>query len=275
MSFSANVSWVRLVSTILEHGNRVTGQRSAGGKNRQSLELLSHQTIIDMTRPVLTVEARRLGYKFLAAEAWWMLSGDNRVDTIKKYAPEIEQFSDDGVIFYGAYGPQIIPQLKYIEDCLLADENSRQAVISIWRRSPPKSNDIPCTLSSQFVIRNNVLHIFQTMRSSDAWLGWPYDVFNFSMLAAYVCIALRNAKYPKLRLGSLYLTAGSQHLYNDQWDVGLTASTSENQFQYTPLMLSEFDEANDLIEHLEKLKDHQPTKHSFLEGMKLWRSKMR
>ena len=78
---------------------------------------------------------------------------------------------------------------------------------------------LPCTISVQFVIRDGKLHCFDTMRSSDAWLGWPFDVFNFSMLAWMVLTLLRcrcnsdNHVSVGLELGSLHLTAGSQHLY--------------------------------------------------------------
>ena len=53
-----------------------------------------------------------------------------------------------------------------------------------------------------------------TMRSSDTWLGWPYDVFNQSMTAAW--IALETDK--NLRLGKLVLNCGSQHLYKHDFD---------------------------------------------------------
>jgi thymidylate synthase len=53
------------------------------------------------------------------------------------------------------------------------------------------------------------------MRSSDAWLGWVYDVFNFSCLSAFVALHLqKTTRNPeKYSLGYLFLTAGSQHLY--------------------------------------------------------------
>ena len=67
------------------------------------------------------------------------------------------------------------------------------------------------------MIRNNRLHCFDTMRSSDIWLGWPYDVFNMSMISRYVLLYLKSideiAIDHDIELGNLYLTAGSLHLY--------------------------------------------------------------
>jgi hypothetical protein len=53
------------------------------------------------------------------------------------------------------------------------------------------------------------------MRSSDIWLGWPYDVFNFSMLSAAILLTLKSVDDNFLcgNLGYLTLNAGSQHLY--------------------------------------------------------------
>ena len=57
-------------------------------------------------------------------------------------------------------------------------------IINIWRENPRSSKDIPCTLSLQFFLREASdqlwLHTIATMRSNDAWLGVPYDTFNFN-----------------------------------------------------------------------------------------------
>ena len=42
--------------------------------------------------------------------------------------------------------------------------------------------DIPCTVSLQFLIRENKLHLFVNMRSNDVFLGLPHDIFCFTMI---------------------------------------------------------------------------------------------
>ena len=184
-------------------------------RGQRTLEILASQTNVDMDFPVVTAKARNLGYRFMVAEAWWILTGQNAVETIKPYSKQIERFSDDGVHFAGAYGPPVIDQLTYIVDSLQRDKQTRQAVLSIWRPNPRDSKDIPCTVSVQWLIRDNYLHCIDNMRSSDAWLGWPYDIFNFTMLTAHILQLLkkRGSGYENLELGTLTLNAGSQHLY--------------------------------------------------------------
>ena len=205
---STNTAWLQALDGCLNHG------RDAAPRGMKIKELIGYQTTTPLEFPVMTIVDRKLGYKFMAAEAAWILSGDNRVRTISPYSNAISRFSDDGYFFHGAYGPAIRDQLHFVIDSLNADPDTRQAVLTIWRPNPRPSKDIPCTVSVQFLIRNNMLHVIDTMRSSDLWLGWPYDVFNFSMLARYVICHLNT----KPDLGVLVLQAGSSHLYEQNWE---------------------------------------------------------
>src|SRR5690606_21129551 len=103
-------------------------------------------------------------------------------------------------------------QIGYVIAKLVEDRDTRQAVVNIWRESPPESRDIPCTLSLQWLIRNGKLYCIATMRSSDLWLGHPYDTFNFSAISFYILLQLRTSGI-LVTLGDLHLTAGSKHIY--------------------------------------------------------------
>lgn len=203
-----NKTWIDLLENVIANGSVCTPR----GTN--TLEILGHQSKIDMSRPpAVYVPGRGLSYKFMVGEAWWILSGGNRVSEISPYLPRITQYSDDGVMFNGAYGPPVVSQLSYVVDSLGRDIDSRQAVLTIWNRNPRPSKDIPCTLAMQWLIRDNRLHCVTTMRSSDSWVGWVYDVFNFTMISTWVLIELRRRRYKNLQLGNLILTCGSQHIY--------------------------------------------------------------
>jgi thymidylate synthase len=207
-----------------------------------------------------------MGYKFAIAEAIHIISGSNRVDNLSPYSKMIEKFSDDRVHFFGAYGPKIIDQIEYIGRCFSSDVYSRQAVINIWREKPPVSKDIPCTLSLQFLIRQGYtgykLDTIDTMRSSDVWLGVPYDWFSLSMVSAYIALYLRNLvpDLKHLKLGTFYLNAGSQHIYTDNkfYDIEkvkeLCSKPAGNcDFDYEPLNLDDFKDEKALVRHLQLL----------------------
>jgi len=202
---STTERWRDLLHEILDDGEKVVS------RGFTCLECLGVKIVADMQVPVVLSRERKLGYHFMCAEAAWILSGDNRVATIAPFSKRIASFSDDGATFFGAYGPRILPQLAYVIKTLAEDRGSRQAVLTIWRENPPKSKDIPCSLSVQWLVRDDKLHCMLSMRSSDIWLGVPYDLFNFSMLSLYLLKKLP----PGLLLGDLHLYAGSSHLYEE------------------------------------------------------------
>ena len=45
-----------------------------------SLEILHKQYAINMRKPVLNIPARHMNYRYMAAEAHWVLAGDDRVE---------------------------------------------------------------------------------------------------------------------------------------------------------------------------------------------------
>lgn len=256
MDFSK--TWLTLLNNILHDGELVAP------RGKQTRELLQHTIQVDMRKPVLVVPSRKLNYKFMVAEAFWILSGDDRVETIAPYNSNIKQFSDNGETFFGAYGPKVVGQLQYVIDKLIADNDTRQAGLTIWRENPQDTKDVPCTVAIFFNIRNSKLNVHVFMRSSDAWLGVPYDVFNFSMLGHLVCAFLRHNAGLDIEPGTLYLTAASSHLYEVNWDVARECLTAESLGQnITPDAL--FESPQTLMDTLKALRDSRPG-----DGLRWW-----
>ena len=164
----------------------------------------------------LSLKSRKVNTKFMFAEAAWIISGSNRLEDIEPYMKKYADFSDDGVFLRGAYGPKVVDQLSYVVDTIVKDNDTRQAVINIWRERPGASKDIPCTLSMQFLLRDGKLNMVTTMRSNDIVLGFTYDVFTFSMVAKSVQLLLKQRGI-KCELGDLYVNAGSLHLYETHY----------------------------------------------------------
>jgi thymidylate synthase len=209
-------AWKNTIREIITTGIRVAP------RGRPTMEILQHTISIDMTRPVLNIDARKLSYKFMAAEAFWILLGSDLVVDIAGYNSRIADFSDDGKKFFGAYGPKIVSQMDYVVGKLVKDRDTRQAGLTLWRENPPETKDVPCTIAMFFNIREHKLNAHVFMRSSDVWLGLPYDVFNFSMVAHKVCAMVnmhtQSSDGSQITVpGTLFLTAASSHLYEDNY----------------------------------------------------------
>lgn len=161
---------------------------------------------------LIGLKERGLNYYFSVAEWLWILLGQNDVASVSRFNSKLADFSDDGVTFAGAYGPKWTEQLGYVINKLKVDPDSRQAVMTIWREKPGASKDVPCTVAFQFLLRNERVDMVTFMRSNDLWLGFPYDLFNFTQLQKYVAAALETD------VGSYTHFVGSLHLYDRNAD---------------------------------------------------------
>jgi thymidylate synthase len=194
---------------LMNHGNMTMP------RGYQCLELSPFCTILNNIQyNILTNSFRKASKRFMAAELLWILLGRNDVEMIGFYSKKIKAYSDDGLTFFGAYGPPIMSQFSYVENALRQDPWTRQAVLTIWRENPPVTKDVPCTITMQFIRRPlERLNLNVYMRSQDAWLGFPYDIHNFT------CLQLILAAILGLEPGELRLMQGSFHVYQEHYDV--------------------------------------------------------
>lgn len=211
-----NHHWQNKVSEVMNHYEHVASPRGM-----EVREIINGHYTVPMPAFLDLVE-RDVRVPFMFAEAAWIISGSNRLEDLTRYMRVYVNYSDDGNFLRGAYGPKVIDQLPYVVDTLTNDNDSRQAVMTIWRERPGPSKDIPCTVAMQFLVRDDVLHMVTTMRSNDVIMGFTYDVFTFSMVANAVRLLLKERGLD-LVLGDLHVNAGSLHIYDrhyseaDKW----------------------------------------------------------
>ena len=148
-------------------------------------------------------------------ELLWYLSKSNDLEYIMYYIHRYKKYSDDGKIVYGGYGPRLFNmhgkynQIETVIQLLKNKPTTRQAVIQLFDAedldTPHK--DIPCTCTLQFILRNGKLNMFTSMRSNDAYLGLPHDIFCFTMLQEIIARSL------DVELGIYKHAVCSLHLY--------------------------------------------------------------
>lgn len=200
--------YVACLNKILTYGH-LTHPRSFDCKELSPCSV----TLTDIQNNILVNPVRKASQAFMAAELLWILMGRDDVDMISFYNSKIQEYSDDSVRFFGAYGPKVHAQLPYIIQTLLKDPWSRQAVLNIWRENPPITKDVPCTVTMHFVRRPiDTLNLIVYMRSQDVWLGFPYDVHNFT------CVQLIVAGILGCKPGKFTLVQGSLHMYYQDFE---------------------------------------------------------
>lgn len=176
-------------------------------------EIINAITVInDPTKCIMKSEIRKLPIRYCIGEMLWYLSGNNSLKEIQKYTKNWDRMSDDGVTVNSNYGWCIkhkygFDQWEFIKRELVNNPSSRRAVIHIKTADDKPSNDVNCTVCLQFFIRDSKLYLTAYMRSNDLWLGFPYDVFQFTAMQILMSMELG------LDLGTYTHVAGSLHLY--------------------------------------------------------------
>lgn len=203
-----NGIYYKLTQQVLNYGEKLDDTREL---QNVSFELTNPLKNITQNR---SQEKYGVSLSYALGELVWYFTGSNSMNFISKFGKMWEKLSDDGETNNSAYGYRLqtqfgFDQIKTIERLLTKDKHSRRAVLNI--NTPNKNvyetNDEPCTIALQFLIRDNRLNLTTIMRSNDLWFGTPYDVLFFTSLQRLVANDL------KIEMGSYYHFATSMHIY--------------------------------------------------------------
>lgn len=177
--------------------------------------------LLELGKPRARLSRSELKGKIFSGigEFFWYLSGTNSLHFIKYYLKRYEGDSEDGATIYGGYGPRLFDtrghdQIANIIDLLKRKPTSRRAVIQLFDAADIARDrkEIPCTCTIQFLLRDNLLNMFTTMRSNDSYIGLPHDFFAFTMLQEIIARTL------DCGLGTYKHFVGSLYLYEDDLD---------------------------------------------------------
>lgn len=131
------------------------------------------------------------------------ISSSFDVDEIKAVAPNarLDLFTGQS-----AYGPRTIGQFDRVINELRHDCSSRRAVVMIAHPTDT-SETLPCTLSMQFQVEDDILVTTVNMRSSDLVWGLPTDMIQFGGIAQMIgrCVGYSSS--------ICILNAGNSHVY--------------------------------------------------------------
>ena len=209
-----------VLSELFNHGTR------SAPRGMAIIELINCTIIVsDPTHCLLIHPSRQTSKKYVAAEILWYLSGSKSVDEIGQYAEMWKKVADDDGNVNSNYGDLIfnphilrssesLSQFEWCRRTLEYDIDSRQAVLNLnlLEHKVRETKDFPCTLSLQFIVRENKLHMITNMRSNDFIFGFMNDFPFFSFVQQTMHSALLHC-YPTLELGKYIHNAASLHIY--------------------------------------------------------------
>ncbi len=182
--------------------------------------------------PLLTT--KKLHFKSIVNELIWFLNGDTNTRWLKENGVSIwdEWATEDGDLG-PIYGKQwtawptrdggSINQIDYVVDCLKHNPDSRRILFHGWNVEylpdetlSPQDNVRqgrmalpPCHLMYQFYVAGGRLSSQLLIRSSDSFLGLPYNIASLALLTTML------AQQCDLDLGEIIVCTGDSHIYSN------------------------------------------------------------
>lgn len=182
--------------------------------------------------PLLTT--KKLHFKSIANELIWFLSGDTNIQWLKSHGVSIwNEWATETGDLGPVYGKQwtawptkdggSINQIDYVVDTLKRNPNSRRILFHGWNVEylpdetiSPQENAKngkmalpPCHLLYQFYVANNKLSAQLYIRSSDSFLGLPYNTASLALLTHML------AQQCNLIPHEIIISIGDLHAYSN------------------------------------------------------------
>lgn len=233
-AYAAVLAWVL-------HGpvetNARTGVRVKVGRGGTSFR-------VDLSEGVLpTVGFRKTFPRSAAAEVAWYLQGTQDATFIRKYAPLWDKFVEElpsrVVGVKAAYGYRWRShfgrdQIRLAVEALRKDPSDRRCYVSAWDPAEDGlgklgQRNVPCPAAFTFSALGEELHSSIVLRSSDVFVGLPYDVMGHALLVDAV------ARELGLRPGVMHVTLAHAHLYESHWDMAAEMLRQEPVVPELPL----------------------------------------
>lgn len=216
---SMHEAYRSLLTELLHHGVEELNART-----NTKIKMLqgAHSFKLDLLDGRLPVAGNRRYYPHIAAaEVAWQFMGTKDPTFIVGKAPKLwSKFIEDGELktAYGhrwrkAFGRD---QLELAMAELRNNPTNRQLYISAWDPSSdglggPQPKNIPCPVGFVVSRFRDDLHMTVLIRSSDVFVGLPYDVMGYALTLDAIAASVG------CRPASLCVTLAHPHLYEPHW----------------------------------------------------------
>ena len=230
-------AYLDLLQFILDNGEDKDDRTNTG-----TISSFGHQLDFDLEFGFPAVTTKSLAWKGVVSELLWFLEGsdDERrlaeirfnkdrseltnlekystiwTDNADKQGKELGYENNDLKKLLGpVYGVQWRnwagkDQIKELINGLKNNPNSRRHILSAWNVDEIDKMALPpCHLLYQFYVANAELSSQLMIRSSDTFLGLPYNTASLAVLTMML------AQQANLGLGEIIICTGDSHIYNN------------------------------------------------------------
>jgi len=217
-----------LLKSILAHGKEHEDRTGVG-----TISHFGYQTRFDLTEGFPIVTTKKIPFRWVAEELFWFLSGDTNEATLRAKGVDIwAEWADEehtgrfgraagdlGPVYgylwrsFGGNYPESdgVDQIARLIETIEKNPNSRRLIVTGWDPRVADRVDLPpCHTLFQFKVeQEKILHCQLYQRSADAFLGVPFNISSYALLAHMV------AHVSELEVGEFVYTLGDYHIYKN------------------------------------------------------------
>jgi thymidylate synthase len=209
--------YLELLARILKDGKT---KKSRGVCNLKSV--FGAQLRFDLRYGFPLLTTKKVAYKSLTHEMLWFISGSNNIKYLNENNVHIwDGFADDKGFLGRVYGVQWrhwqgadgreVDQLAWAINEIKENPDSKAIIVSTWNPAELAEMRLPpCHTMFQFDVIKGKLYMQLYQRSSDVFLGLPFNI------AQYAELLMMAAKVTGLEARELVVSIGDAHLYENQ-----------------------------------------------------------
>ena len=218
--------YLKLLEDILSNGVTKSDRTGTG-----TISVFGRQLRCNLKDGFPLLTTKKIHFKSVVNELLWFLRGDTNTAWLQDNGVNIwNEWADDNGNLGPIYGAQWtnwnnegINQIDTVIHALKHNPDSRRILFHAWNVSllpdesispveNVKNNKMalpPCHLLYQFYVANNTLSAQLYIRSSDSFLGLPFNIASVALLTHML------AKECNLEVGEVVISIGDSHIYTN------------------------------------------------------------
>ena len=209
--------YLKLLATILKDGKSKPSRGVCPLKS-----IFGYQMKFDLRYGFPLLTTKKMPFNILTHELLWFVSGSSNIKYLKDNKIHYwDDFADKDLNLGPVYGVQWrhwqdprggeIDQLAWAIDQIKNNPDSKAIIVSAWNPADLTEMRLPpCHTMFQFDVTKGKLRMQLYQRSSDVFLGLPFNIAQYAMLLKMV------AHVTGLEARELVVSIGNAHLYTNQ-----------------------------------------------------------
>lgn len=228
--------YLKLISEILKKGKSKSTRGIHGIKS-----IFGYQMRFDLRYGFPLLTTKKMPFRILTHELLWFVSGSSNIKYLQDHNIHYwDGFADKDLNLGPVYGVQWrswqspngekIDQLQWAIDQIKHNSDSKGILVSAWNPAELEAMRLPpCHTMFQFDATKGKLRLQLYQRSSDVFLGLPFNIAQYALLLEMV------AKVTGLEARELIVSIGNAHLYKNHLEA------AKEQLKREPLPFPKLD----------------------------------